>query len=70
MESVKAAADVYAPVSGEVVEVNEELQDKPELINKAPHDGGWMCKVKVKDLGEMDGLMDSESYEKKLEQDD
>ena len=53
VESVKAAADVYAPVSGEVVEVNEDLADKPELINKDAHEGGWMCKVKIKDEGEL-----------------
>jgi glycine cleavage system H protein len=63
VESVKAAADVYAPVSGEVVEVNEALEDSPELINKDAFGSGWLFKIKVADESEIDNLMDADSYE-------
>ncbi|WP_372808816.1 glycine cleavage system protein GcvH [Pontiella sp.] len=63
VESVKAAADVYAPVSGEVVEVNEALEDAPELINKDAFGSGWLFKIKVSDESEIDDLMDADSYE-------
>jgi len=67
LESVKAVSDVYSPVSGEVVEVNESLIDKPELINQSPYDKGWIVKLKVKDLKELDSLMSAEEYEEFLE---
>ena len=63
VESVKAAADVYAPVGGEVVAVNEALEDAPELINKDPFGEGWIFKLKVADEAEVDNLLDAESYE-------
>ncbi|QBG46302.1 glycine cleavage system protein GcvH [Verrucomicrobia bacterium S94] len=63
VESVKAAADVYAPVGGEVVEVNSELEDTPELINNDPFDKGWIFKIKVNDESEVDNMMDADSYE-------
>lgn len=63
VESVKAAADVYAPVAGEVVEVNSELEDSPELINKDAFGGGWLYKLKVVDESDVDSLLDAESYE-------
>jgi glycine cleavage system H protein len=63
VESVKAAADVYMPVSGEVVEVNEALRDDPSLANSAPLDAGWFFKVKISNLSELDGLMDSTAYD-------
>jgi glycine cleavage system H protein len=63
VESVKAAADVYMPVSGEVVEVNEALCDDPSLANSAPLDAGWFFKVKISNLSELDGLMDSTAYD-------
>jgi glycine cleavage system H protein len=63
VESVKAAADVYAPVSGEVIEVNEALLDAPELINQSPFEQGWIFKLKVQDETELDALMDAASYE-------
>ena len=63
VESVKAAADVYMPVSGEVVEVNEALRDDPSLANSAPLDAGWFFKVKLSKLSELDGLMDSTAYD-------
>jgi glycine cleavage system H protein len=62
VESVKAASDVYAPVSGEVLEVNETLSDDPSKVNSEPFEGGWMMKVKVSgDAG--DGLLDAKAYE-------
>ncbi len=66
VESVKAAADVYMPVSGEVVEVNEALRDDPSLANSAPLDAGWFFKVKLSNPAELDGLMDSTAYDELL----
>ncbi len=63
VESVKAAADVYAPVSGEIVEVNEALRDDPSLANSDPLGAGWFFKVKLSNAGELDGLMDSTGYD-------
>ncbi|MEE9368985.1 MAG: glycine cleavage system protein GcvH [Pontiella sp.] len=63
VESVKAAADVYAPVGGEVTEVNTELEDTPELINKDAFGAGWLFKMKVTNEAEVDDLMDADSYE-------
>ncbi|WP_221030949.1 glycine cleavage system protein GcvH [Actomonas aquatica] len=62
VESVKAASDLYAPVSGEVVEVNEALDGAPELVNQEPYAGGWIMKVKVADAAAIDALLDSEAY--------
>ncbi|QDZ25769.1 glycine cleavage system H protein [Chloropicon primus] len=62
VESVKAASDVYAPVSGEVVEINEALVEDPSKLNTEPFEGGWMMKIKVSDAGELDSLMDSAAY--------
>ncbi len=62
VESVKAASDTYAPVSGEVIEVNEELEDSPERINDDPYGDGWMYRVKMDDPDEVDGLLDAGSY--------
>ena len=61
-ESVKSASDVFSPVTGEVIEVNEALEDEPELVNEDPYGDGWLFKVRLKDLGELDGLMDATSY--------
>ncbi len=66
LESVKAASDVYSPVSGQVVEVNEQLVDHPEIINSDPYGEGWMFKVKVEDSVEYDVLMDQDQYEETL----
>lgn len=63
VESVKAASEVYAPLSGEVVEVNESLSKSPEVINTAPYDAGWICKIKISDKGELDALMAAEKYQ-------
>merc|ERR1719238_1162640 len=62
VESVKAASDIYAPVSGEVVEVNNALTDDPSLVNSAAEADGWMSKVKLSDPSELDGLMDEAAY--------
>jgi glycine cleavage system H protein len=66
VESVKAVSDVFAPLSGEVTEVNEALKDKPETINEDPYGNGWLVKVQLSDLSEADALMDAASYEATL----
>lgn len=63
VESVKAVADCYAPLSGTVVEVNDRLEDEPALINEDPHGEGWICVIEASDLSEMDNLMDAGEYE-------
>lgn len=67
IESVKAVSAIYAPVGGEVIEVNEELDDAPETVNSDPYGDGWLFKLKVSDAGELDGLMDAAGYEAFLE---
>ena len=67
VESVKAASDIYAPVSGEVVERNQALADKPELVNEEPEGMGWLAKVRIADLSQLDALMDRAAYEQYLE---
>ncbi|QIA66102.1 glycine cleavage system protein GcvH [Vibrio astriarenae] len=67
VESVKAASDIYAPISGEIVEVNEELEDSPELVNEEPYDGGWIARVKLSDAAELDNLKDAEEYLNSIE---
>jgi glycine cleavage system H protein len=62
IESVKAVSDIYAPVSGEVVEVNEAIEDGPEAVNADPYGGGWLFKVRITAPGEVDGLMDAKGY--------
>jgi glycine cleavage system H protein len=62
VESVKAASDVYAPISGEVIQVNEALRNQPDLINTAPETEGWFFKLKPTNLNEMNTLMDEASY--------
>ena len=63
VESVKAASDLYAPVSGEVLEANPALQDAPELVNQQPYGGGWMLKVRPSDRRELDNLLDAAAYD-------
>ena len=69
VESVKAASDVYMPVSGEVIAVNDILADAPETINDSPYDDGWLIKVKPSNPDELDDLMDSDSYETEIAED-
>jgi len=64
VESVKAASDVYIPISGEITEVNEALADSPELVNQDPYGKAWMIKFKVTNAGELAGLMDAAAYQK------
>ena len=66
VESVKAVSDVIAPVSGEIVEVNEALGDSPEQINEDPYGEGWLVRVRLSDASELDALMDSTSYQESL----
>jgi glycine cleavage system H protein len=63
VESVKAVSDLFAPVSGEVVEANPELSAQPELVNTDPYDGGWMIRVKLADPAQIDGLLDAAAYD-------
>ena len=67
IEAVKAASDLYAPVSGEIVEVNSALEDNPELVNKDCFGQGWIIKIKLSDEEELSGLMDAEAYKKYVE---
>jgi glycine cleavage system H protein len=69
VESVKAVSDVFAPLSGEIVEVNDALADSPERINQDPYGEGWMVKVKLSDPGEVDALMDVGAYRDLLQSD-
>jgi glycine cleavage system H protein len=64
LESVKAVAEVFMPVSGEVIEVNEMLEEHPEQVNQNPHESGWLLKVRLADPGELDAMMDAASYAK------
>jgi glycine cleavage system H protein len=70
VESVKAVSDVYAPLSGSVVEVNEEVVDAPELINESPFDEGWLIKVKLSDPSEADDLMTADEYEELISEEE
>jgi glycine cleavage system H protein len=66
VESVKAASDVYAPVSGQVVEANGELSGAPETVNASPQASGWFAKLKISNPAELDALMDQTAYEQYL----
>ncbi len=68
VESVKAAADMFMPVDSEVLEVNEDLIDAPEILNSDPYGNGWMIKVSIGDASQLDKLMDSEAYSEYLSQ--
>ncbi len=70
VESVKAVSDVYSPVSGRIIEVNNELEDAPELINSSPYEDGWLFKIEIKDQNEIDELMDSDEYTEHVENSD
>jgi glycine cleavage system H protein len=67
VESVKAVSDVYAPLSGEVLEVNEKVSDSPEILNEDPYAGGWLVRVKLSNPSEADELLDAAAYRKLLE---
>jgi glycine cleavage system H protein len=70
VESVKAASDIYSPVSGEIVEVNDNLNDKPETINEDAYGDGWIFVVKASDRGELDELLDADAYSELIENED
>ncbi|RUO36107.1 glycine cleavage system protein H [Aliidiomarina shirensis] len=67
-ESVKAASDIYAPIAGEILSVNEELEDSPELVNSDPYGDGWLFKIKADDESELESLLDAESYAASIEE--
>jgi glycine cleavage system H protein len=67
IESIKAVSDLYAPVSGAVVDVNEELFDRPELVNESPYDEGWMLEVEPDDPADVDGLLTAGDYREQVE---
>ncbi len=66
-ESVKAASDIYAPLSGSIIDVNEKLINTPELINKSPYEEGWICKIKISNPAQISNLMDAKAYKEYLE---
>ena len=70
IESVKAAFDLYAPVSGEVIEINEELEEAPELVNETPYGNGWMVKIRMSDSSELETLMSASEYQAMIETED
>lgn len=70
VESVKTVSDLYAPVTGEVVEINDELETAPELVNESPYDEGWLVRIEMDDPSEFDELMDVDSYESFLKDGD
>ncbi len=63
IEAVKTVSDLYAPVSGEIIEINEALKDSPEVVNKEPYGGGWMVKLKIADVAELNSLLDAAKYQ-------
>ena len=66
VESVKSVSEIYAPVSGKIVNVNEKLDDAPETVNEKPYDDGWLVELEIKNKSEIDVLLDAESYKKSL----
>jgi glycine cleavage system H protein len=68
IEAVKTVSEMYAPCSGKIIEINKELADNPELVNSDPYGFGWMVKIEINDLSELDGLLDSAAYQKQLGQ--
>ena len=63
VESVKAVSDIYAPVSGTVIEINEDLPESPEIVNEDPYGDGWLVKVRISDQDDLDDLLDNEEYQ-------
>ncbi|RNL61813.1 glycine cleavage system protein GcvH [Zhongshania marina] len=68
VESVKAASDIYAPVSGEIIEVNEALDESPETVNEYPYSDGWFFRMQPSDLSELDNLLDAEAYDEQCDE--
>jgi glycine cleavage system H protein len=67
VESVKAVSEIYAPLTGEIVEANDALNEAPETINSDPHKDGWICRIKMTAAGELDSLMDADGYAKLIQ---
>lgn len=67
VESVKSASDIFAPISGEIVAFNEDLEDEPELINEEPYDGGWLFKIQPHDESELESLMSDEDHQAQID---
>ena len=70
IESVKAASDTYAPLSGEIIEVNDELEDSPDKINNDPYGDGWMYKIAIEDAEEIENLLNAEAYTESIAEDE
>jgi glycine cleavage system H protein len=70
VESVKAASDIYSPLSGEVIEINSELEDHPELLNESPYEKGWIIRIRVSDTGESAELMNEAQYAEFVEKEE
>jgi len=68
VESVKAASDIYAPVTGEVVEINPALEDEPETVNNSPYADGWFFRVKPAGLGELEDMLDADDYQSTIDE--
>ena len=68
VESVKSVSEIYAPISGEVIEINESLEDSPELINEDPYGEGWICKMSISDNSELASLLDGTTYRELIEE--
>lgn len=66
IEAVKTVSDLFMPVSGEIIEFNDELESNPEIVNKEPYSGGWIVKIKLSDASEVDGLLDANAYKETL----
>lgn len=66
IEAVKAVADLFSPLSGEIIEINDAITDAPETVNQDPYGAGWMVKIKISDKGELDDLMDAAAYEEHI----
>jgi len=66
VEAVKTVSDLFMPLSGEVLEVNSELEDTPESVNESPYEGGWMVKIKMSDTSELDGLLSADAYKEHI----
>lgn len=67
VESVKTVSELYAPLTGKIVEVNEELEDSPELVNESPYEEAWMVKVELEDTSQLDNLLDADGYKAVIE---
>ena len=68
LESVKSASDIFAPISGEVIAINEELEDEPELVNDEPYDSGWLFKIAPHDVSELENLLSAEDYQQQIDE--